>query len=276
MRRVLSLGIGLLVLLWVSASRASITDLLQLQRPVTAPPRALSQSPPRKLLFNGFPMQVMSGRTPESVDQVIDFYEQSFSREPDGRPTQPMQRQRGKDFGSLVTVDAPLLAMLEAMHATKQHYTLSAPLRMAYAHRVAESGAVYTDYLAIWSESALSAGVLTPLPAQDAPGLDPPDTPRPPASVRSFNVYEPASGYLVVTYEVPSPPPLALEGTLLVLRGAGYLPDPGFATAANARGKRMVRLERQGRDLLVSVLPKKASPDACTVTYLTRSRQPGQ
>lgn len=271
MRRARALWIVLLLLLLPAGpSRASITDLLRLMRPVSAAPRTLSQSPPRKLLFNGFPITVMSGRTPESIDAVLDFYEQSFSREPHGKPTQPMQRQRGRDFGALVTVDAPLLETLQAMRATRQHYTLTAPLRMAYARRAAD--AVSTDYLAMWSESALPADVLAPPGEQDAPGQDAPDTPRPPAGVRSFNLHEPASGYLVVTYDVPLPPQPALESTLGVLRGAGYKPDPGFAAAAAQRGKLVVRLEQPGRDLIVSVRPRKDAPDACTVTYLLRNR----
>lgn len=274
MRGLVALAAALLLLGLPRPGRASITDLLKLLRPVEAAPRTLSQSPPRKLLFNGFPLRVMSGRTPESIDAVLDFYEQSFSREPGNKPTQPMQRQHGRDFGALVTVDAPLLKTLQAMRATHQHYALTAPLRMAYARRAPD--AVSTDYLAIWSEEALPAGVLAPLGSQDAPGMDAPDTPRPPAGVRSFNLYEPASGYLVVTYEVPAPPQTALASTLLLLRGAGYAPDPGFAVAAEQRGKRIVRLEQPGRDLLVSVLPRKGAADACTVTYLLRSRLPAQ
>lgn len=273
---------GFLVLIGVSPCRADITDLMRFLRPVQLAPRTLTQSPPRKLLFNGFPLHVMSGRTPESIDEVLNFYERSFSREPDGKPTQPMQRQRGKDFGSLMTVDTTLLAALQAMKR-RQHYATSAPLRMVYAHRVdeppdaaaPERGGPKTDYLAIWSEEAVSQDVLAPPRDRDAPGMDAPDTPRPPAGLRSFNMYEPASGYLIVSYEVPAPPQAALESTLLVLRGAGFLPDPGFAAAASAKGKRVVRLERAGgedRDLIVSVQPKRGEPDACTVTYLMRRR----
>jgi hypothetical protein len=274
MRGLIAMGAALLVLGLSRPGSANITDLLRFMRPVQAVPRTLSQSPPRKLLFNGFPITVMSGRTPESIDAVLNFYEQSFSREPHDKPTQPMQRQRGRDFGALVTVDAPLLETLQAMRATHQHYALTAPLRMAYAHRAAD--AVSTDYLAMWSDSALPAGVLAPPGDKDAPGMDAPETPRPPSGVRSFNLHEPASGYLVVTYDVPLPPQSALEGTLGVLRGAGYAPDPGFAAAAEQRGKRVVRLVQPGRDLIVSVRPDKKAPDACTVTYLLRNHLSGQ
>lgn len=274
MRRALSVCLLFLILCGARAVRADITDLLNILRPVEAAPRTLSRSPPRKLLFNGHPLNVVSGRTPESIDQVLDFYERSFSREPAGKVTQPMQRQRGRDFGALVTVDAPLLPTLQAMRATRQHYTLTAPLRMAYARRAAGGEASYTDYLAIWSDEAMGKDILAPSADLDAPGMDAPDTPRPPGGVRSFNMYEPAAGYLVVSYDVPGSAQAALESTLQVLRGAGFSPDPGFAAAANAKGKRLVRMERQGQELLVSALPKKRTQEDCVVTYLVRNRAP--
>lgn len=267
-RRVSAFFFSASVLCCASEGRADIRDLLQLLRPVQATPQTLGQSPPRRLLFNGFPLQVMSGRTPESVDQVLDYYQRSFSREPASKIAQPMQRQRGTDYGTLLTVDAPLLDTLKALHGRRQHYAFTAPLRMAYARR-ADS---YTDYLAIWSDSPLSVGVLVPPVDGDAAGMDAPDTPRPPGGLRSFNVYEPAEGYLVVSYYVRAAPQQALESTIGVLRGAGFSPDPAFANAANIKRRSVVRLERAGQDLLVSASPVKEQPEASTITYLTRKR----
>lgn len=267
-RRVACLWFCGAVLCCASASRADIRDLLGILRPVQATPQTVGQNPPRKLLLNGFPLKVMSGRTPESVDQVLDYYQRSFSREPAGKQPQPMQRQRGTDYGALLTVDAPLLDTLKAMRASRKHYALTAPLRMAYARR----GDSYTDYLAIWSDEPIAPGVLMPPIDGDAAGMDAPDTPRPPGSLRSFNVYEPAEGYLVVSYSVPSAPQQALESAIGVLRGAGFAADPAFASAASSRGRPLVRLERPGQDLIVSVVAVKDQPEASTVTYLTRKR----
>lgn len=267
-RRLAAVCFSVAVLCCGREGRADIRDLLQLLRPVQTTPHTLSQSAPRKLLLNGFPLKVMSGRTPESVDQVLDYYQRSFSREPAGKLPQPLQRQRGTDYGALLTVDAPLVDTMRAMHASRKHYALTAPLRMAYARR-ADS---YTDYLAIWSDEPMAPGVLAPPIDGDAAGMDAPDTPRPPGGLRSFNVYEPAEGYLVVSYYVPSAPQQAIESTIGVLRGAGFAPDPGFANAARAKQRPMVRLERAGQDLIISVSPVKDQPEASTVTYLTRRR----
>lgn len=268
MRRRTSLLFSLAIICCARPGSANITDMLNLLRPVRPTPQTISQTPPRKLLFNGFPLMVMSGRTPESVDQVLDFYQRSFAREPAGKLPQPLHRERGQDYGTLLTIDAPLLDTIKAMQSSKQHYALTAPLRMAYARRTEP----YTDYLAIWSSEPPSSAVLAPPLDGDAPGIDPPDTPRPPSGQRSFNIYEPAEGYLVVSYYVPSAPQPALESTVAALRGAGYAPDPGFANAAAAAKSSLVRLERTGRDLIVSVQPAKGQSDASTVTYLTRSR----
>ncbi len=253
------------------AARANITDLLsRLGRPVPSAPRTLKESQPRQLLLNGFALHVMSGRTPEGVDAVLDFYARQFSHEEPGRPQPPMQRQRGRDFGSIVAVDAPLQDTLKRLQSDRLHWALSAPLRMSYAHRAGD----YTDYLAVWSDHALPDYVLRPPIDSDAPGADIPDTPRPPGSRRSFNVQEPESGYRVVTYLVDAPPVVGLELALATLQDAGYHLDASFQAATRRRGKLLLRLERPGRDLVVSAQAEKREPGGgkSQVTYLSRER----
>src|SRR4051812_17176979 len=98
MRRLIPTLCGICLLCCASAGQASILDLFSVLRPVRATPQTIKETPPRTLLWNGFPLKVMSGRTPESIDQVLDYYQDSFSRAPIGKAQQPMQRQRGRDF----------------------------------------------------------------------------------------------------------------------------------------------------------------------------------
>jgi hypothetical protein len=249
------LGHVLRGLLWVAlalspwradAAVLDLFDFLRLGHP--QPPRTLANTPPRRLLLNGFPLQMLSGRTPESPRQVLDFYELRYRKRSQGALGAPVHRRDGDDFGLLVAADGNGEELLAQMRARKLHYVHLSPLCMVYAQKVGE----LTDYVAVFSDAPLPPNVLSPQNGQDAPGSDVPSVPRPAGALRSFSLSEPAVGYTAVSYIVEAPPHSAFSETVAQLRSVGWTGDSAFAQAANRSGNLMLRLERPGIDLIVS------------------------
>lgn len=267
-RRVLLLLLCTTAILSATPARAEIVDLLRMLQPNLPVPRGLGHSSPRPLQLNGFPLQMVSGRAPETPRQILDSYQARYRDRHPGRLPSPAHREDGDDYGVLITVDGSGDDLLRRMAATRQHYLHLAPLCLVFAQQAGE----LTDYLAVWSDTPLPRSVLAPPPGQDAPGSDVPGVPRPVGSLRSFSLREPAAGYAIVSYVVDAPAPNALSSVINQLRSEGFAVDGTFGTAARATGQLLLRLERPGRDLLVSAHPHAASADRSLIVYLTRSR----
>lgn len=249
-------------------ARAEIVDLLRLFQPNLQVPRGLGHSSPRPLLLNGFPLQLVSGRVPETPRQILDSYQARYRDRHPGRLPAPAHREDGEDYGVLLTVDGSGDELLQKMAATRQHYLHLAPLCLVFAQQSGE----LTDYLAVWSDAPLPRGVLAPARGQDAPGSDVPGVPRPHGALRSFSLREPGAGYAIVSYVVDAPASNALSSVVSQLRSEGFAVDGSFGTAARAADQLVLRLERPGRDLLVSAHPHGGSPDRSLVVYVTRGR----
>ena len=130
------------------------------------------------------------------------------------------------------------------------------------------------EWMVHWqsADAPLPRSVLSPPRGQDAPGSDVPGVPRPHGSLRSFNLREPSAGYAIVSYVVDAPASNALSSVVSQLRGEGFAVDGSFGTAARAADQLILRLERPGRDLLVSAHPHGGAPDRSLLVYVTRSR----
>lgn len=269
--RCIVVGVIGVVTLTVAApqpARADITDLFQLLRPnFPQAPRTLAESAPRHLLLNGFPLRMLSGRTPETPQQVLDFYEQRSRQRSRGAVPTPVFRREGQDFGILLAADGDGEELLRQMVARRLHYVHLAPLCMVFAQRAGE----LTTYLAISSDTPMPAQVLSPTSGQEAPGSDVPGVPRPAGSLRSFSLSEPAAGYVAVSYIVDQPPENAFASTVEELRAAGFTVDASFGTAARASGTLTLRLERGRQDLLISAVPHQSGAQRSLIMYVTRS-----
>jgi hypothetical protein len=271
LHRSISLSLSLLLsgasALLGGPARAEIRDLLSLlQGGLAEAPQSLGQSAPRQLLLNGFPLRVLVGRSLDSPRQVTDHFARSCSHSRGGGA--PAHREDGTSYSLLLGVQGEADSLKRRMAATRQHYVHLAPLCMAYAHRSEDA----TDYLAVWTDAPLPESVLSPSPQSDAPGSDVPGVPRPSGSVRSFSLVEPAAGYRVAAYAVENPPAVALRETVNQLAQSGFSVDAAFSRSARDRGRLIVRLERTGRDLLVSAQPLRSSAQGSLILYLARAR----
>lgn len=248
--------------------RADVTDLFGLLRPaVPQAPRTVSESRPRPLLLNGFPLRLLSGRTPETPQQVLDYYEQHVRRTSKGPVPPPVFRRDGEDFGLLVATEGDGEELLRQMAARKLHYVHLGPLCMVFAQQTGE----LTTYLAITSGTPLPAEVLMPRSGHDAPGADLPGVPRPPGSLRSFSLSEPAAGYTAVSYVADQPAESAFTDTLSTLRDAGFALDRDFGSAAYRAGSLLMRVQRGRQDLLVSAQPHHGTAQRSLILYVVRS-----
>lgn len=261
------LGIVVLSTALPRPARAAITDLFGLLRPpARQAPGTLADQPPRRLLFNGFPLQVVSGRTPASVHQVLDFYQERCHRAPAAALPPPSHREEDDESGVLVAAAGDGRELLQQMRARQLHYVHLAPVCLAFAQRQGE----LTDYVAVFSDLPLPPQVLTPPSGRDAPGRDLPGVPRPDGALRSFSLIEPATGYTVVSYVLAASVDSALTAVLVPLHSAGFVEDSSFAAAASASGQSLKRLEQRGQEVIVSIQPTSAQ--RCLIVYVVRSR----
>jgi len=245
-------------------ARAEIRDLLQLfqgaRNGMPEAPQTVGESAPRQLLFNGAPLRMLIGRSPQTPRDVVEFYQRRCgaglarekSREP-GSPGPQIMRQVGEGYAMMVDV-APFFR--------------AAPLCMAYARRTADA----TDYMTVYSDGPLPKGVLSPSEREDAPGIDAPGIPRPHGGVRSFSLSEPAAGYVIVAYAMDDAPEVALRQAINQLATVGFTPDGSFAQAASQERRLMMRLERPGQDLVVSAQERRAASHGSLILYLARTR----
>ncbi len=265
-RRVLC-GILILLTLAPRPARPAITDLFGILRPpARQAPGTLADRPPRRLLLNGFPLQVVSGRTAASVHAVLDFYQERCHRAASAALPPPSHRQEDDDSGVLVAAAGDGAELLRQMLARRLHYVHLAPVCLALAQRLGD----LTDYVAVFSELPIPPQVLTPPSGRDAPGSDLPGVPRPEGALRSFSLIEPATGYTVISYVSFAPADSAIAAVLSQLRGAGFAEDSPFSRAAQASGQLLKRLEQRGQEVLVSVQPTSAGRSL--IVYLVRSR----
>jgi hypothetical protein len=96
--------------------------------------------------------------------------------------------------------------------------------------------------------------------------------PRPHGALRSFNLAEPAAGYMLVSYLMTDPAETALRQTVKQLTAAGFATDGAFAQAASNQGHLSIRLERPGQDVLVSAFPRRKTATKSLLLYLVRIR----
>lgn len=247
-----------------SPARAEIRDLLQLfqdaRNGMPEAPQTVGESAPRQLLFNGVPLRMLIGRSPQAPRDVVEFYQRRCGsgrarekgREP-GSPGPQLMRQVGDGYAMMVDV-APFFR--------------AAPLCMAYARRTDDG----TDYMTVYSDGPLPKGVLSPSEREDAPGIDAPSVPRPHGGVRSFSLSEPATGYVIVAYAMDDAPEVALRQTINQLATVGFAIDGSFAQAASQERRLLMRLDRPGQDLIVSAQERRAASHGSLILYLARTR----
>lgn len=268
MRKAAAFSLGFLCSVLSLTARADITDLYNLLRP-TFPqaPRTVAESPPRRLLLNGFPLNMVSGKTPETPRQILDFYEARARQHSKGPVPTPVFRRDGEDFGLLVAAEGEGQEILDKMTARKQHYVHLAPLSMVFAQRTGE----LSTYLSISSEKPLPPNVLMPPNGQDAPGADLPGVPRPPGSLRSFSLIEPSAGYTAVSYVVETSPESAFRDAITTLQSADFVVDSAFGKAAYISGNLAMHLTRGRNDLVVSASSQPSQGQRSIILYVVRN-----
>lgn len=269
LRRTLSATLLGAVLLTAAPAHADIRNLLGwLQRGQPETPQTLGKSVPRLVELNGFPLHLQIGRTAESPRQVVDFYERSCARSHHSAGPPPLLRRDGEDASLLVGVDGDGEQVRQRMAAARQHFIHTAPLCMAYAHLAGDA----TDFMAVWSDAPLPPRVLSPPPQGDAPGYDIPGVPRPTGTRRSFNLVEPAVGYIIVAYVSEEQPAVAFREAVNQLVAEGFAIDGAMGRAAADAGRLLLTLDRTGQNLLISAEPRDSGAPGSLILYMGRSR----
>ncbi len=256
-------------LLCAAPARGDVRNLFRfLRQGPPEVPHTVAKSPPRHVELNGFPLHLLTGRSPESPRQVVDFYQGSCSRSHRGSGPPPLLRRDGEDTSLLVGVDGDGAEVRRRMEEGRLHFIHTAPLCMVYAHLT--DG--LTDFMAVWSDAPLPPAVLSPPPRGDAPGYDIPGIPRPAGSRRSFNLVEPAAGYILVTYRSDDLPAVAFREAVGQLVAAGFVVDGALGRVAADQGRLLLTLDRPGQNLLVSAEAGESGAPGCLILYMARSR----
>ena len=254
-------------LLCAAPARGDVRNLFRfLRQGPPEVPHTVAKSPPRHVELNGFPLHLLTGRSPESPRQVVDFYQGSCSRSHRGAGPPPLLRRDGEDTSLLVGVDGDGAEVRRRMEEGRLHFIHTAPLCMVYAHLT--DG--LTDFMAVWSDAP--PAVLSPPPRGDAPGYDIPGIPRPAGSRRSFNLVEPAAGYILVTYRSDDLPAVAFREAVGQLVAAGFVVDGALGRVAADQGRLLLTLDRPGQNLLVSAEAGESGAPGCLILYMARSR----
>lgn len=254
-------------------AQASVTDLVEqfsgVLRQLPKAPGTRGQDRERRLILNGQPLHLVTGRTADAVRPTLTFYRQRFeerSRAPKlGLRLFGLQNVDDR-YGSLVLIDPESREVVREVARRERDILSAGPLRMAIVQKQGDG----TDYLLLWSDTPVHADALRPSIDRDAPGQDAPSTPRPPDSVRSLNLFEPAAGYGLVRYLSESPVETALQSTKERLRQAGYQEAPGFAAAAEQLGSALIQMQRPGQSVLLRARPHKTT--GSEVTYLVQAQ----
>lgn len=259
---------GLLGSISPRPAHADIRDLFHFLTPNKAQaPGTVAQAPARRLLLNGYPLDVTIGKTPESTHAVLDFYERRYKGHHEGNAPFPTFRKEEDDTGILVTANGTLQSLLGGAASREPQTATLPPLCWVFAQRMGDM----TSYFAMFSDGPLPASVVSPQSNHDAPGGDVPGIPRPYGSTRSFNLVEPQAGYAMVSYLVDLPPESAFSRTVEQLRNAGFVGDSAFAQSAAQTGNLILYLSRKGQDLMVSANSYVGNPQRSLVLYVTRN-----
>ncbi len=268
MRRLSRVSLPLLALCLAAApARASVFDFMSeaIQSGMPRVPGDGTHEAQRTVVLNGFPLTLTTGRTQQTVGEVLDYYEGRYQggamKDLIGHPL-ALRRGDG-EHGTLISIEVPDKETAKRVRDMKQDFLSAGPLRLVQARRI--SG--YTEYLIAWSERPLPPSVLKAPLGGDAPGEDPPGLPRP-SGTRIFSFTEPRAGYRLAIYEVGEAPETALQSAARRLRDEGWEQDPGFSATARRRGKTATRLSRGPHDVVVTTRPGQSG--ATQVVYLTR------
>lgn len=274
MRRTLAAAFGL-CLFSAAPAHASVTDLVDriagLIGRIPRAPGATSQSRERRLVLNGQVLRLITGHARAPLRAALDFYEKQFgaqARAPRAGLRMIGLEQIDADAGYRVLID-PMSREAALGVVRDDRPVLSAgPLRMVYAQRRGDG----SDYLVLWTDAPFDEDALG-VEGEDAPGQDAPGAPRPPASIRGLNLFEPAAGYGIVTYALPSAPSEAeaLRAARARLLLAGFVEDADLRTAAAHTRAEVAQFHAKDRSLLVSARARRDRP-GCEVTYLWRAQ----
>lgn len=271
LHRVLAFGAGLAGVGAADEAHGSVTELVgrlsAVLDHVPRAPEATGQDHERRLVLNGQPLRLVTGRTRIPVEQTLAFYHQRF----DERAKAPSiglrmigVQSKNQQSGYLVMVDPESRGALTAVARRAQPFLSAGPLRMAFAQRRGSA----TDYMVVSSDRPLPVELLQLSRDHDAPGQDIPHAPRPFGSVRGMNLTEPAAGYSLVSYRLDSPPEAALQLAKDSLRSAGFQEDA--AVQAVAVAPLVAHMHRQGQLLMVRARASKGM--GSEVTYLCQGQ----
>ncbi len=253
----LLLLLGATVLTGTQSARADITEFFQLMKGarsgLSAAPNTTGEGAPRQVVLNGVPLHLLTGRSNDTPEDVVSHYERRCPRPKFASSQLPIRKDVGTDYAWMLD-PTPFLQ--------------PAPLCMAYAY----NSAGLTDYIAVLSDAAVPAGALSSAENRDAPGSEAPGVPRPHGAVRSFNLAEPAAGYMMVSYLMPDSAESAFRQTVHQLTAAGFTSDGSFARAASQQGQLLIRLERTGQDVLIHAMPRRTTPSRSLIIYMARIR----
>ena len=181
---------------------ASSTEAIQsLGAPLLAYAGSTHDDGLRTLVINGARLQLRSGDTQESIDQVLD--RQSEPCRADGDWLNPIVRTHNADQGFVGCIVPPaghrITDGLSALAITQDVASLG-QLRVTWALR--NDGA--TRYVSVASDGALELPRMFPSDG-DAPGVDVPGMPRPPAARRLLSTWQDGASPLLVSYQSDLP-----------------------------------------------------------------------
>lgn len=254
----------------LGAAHATVTDLIDrlsgLASQLPRAPGARSHDGERRLVLNGQPLRLATGRAPGGVRGILDFYRQRF----DAQARSPraglrmLGVQAGDDqAGYVVMIDPESAQALTEVARGERPFLSAGPLRMAYAQQRGDG----TDYLIVRTDGPLGAEALRVPKGQDGAGQDIPNTPRPLGALRGLNLFEPATGYGLVSYRLDAvSPESALEVARDVLTAARYVEDPVSHAAATHADSALLQFHRDREGLLVRAHSRSAG--GVEVTYL--------
>jgi hypothetical protein len=142
-----------------------------------------------------------SGSTQDSIDRVLD--RQSEPCRTDGPWPNPIVRTRSADQGFIGCIVPPAgQSITEGLSALATTHDLAALGELRATWVLQGQGA--TRYVSVASDGALALPSMFPSEG-DAPGVDVPDLPRPPAARRLLSTWQDRTTPLIVSYQSTLP-----------------------------------------------------------------------
>lgn len=236
-----------------------------------------ANSGPRRLYVNGLGLGLITLSTELDVAHALDRFQDlcrkrgglavpSALAEKLGPDTQVFDgsfRQESAAQGVLACLDSghplSLSELTERLTRLRDTGDLAAlgDLRYVLARR---SGAT-TTLLVFWTEGSAPLFQLFPKTG-DAPGRDPKDLPRPPASQRTLSAAEQGAPYALTLYRTPNQTPDQLrQWYRRELKGSGWHVREDSSVSA-------LHAQRRGRSLLVAFSGAKTTGAVATVAEL--------